>query len=224
VYDWDQPAAKAEMALASAQQAAVGTLSCTSHLLERTGQPRVAEDMLRRLISYDPESASLVGELGCVQYYRGNYEGALQYYRQAQALNPRYAIPYWGLGKTFDAEGRFEDALEVLRRFRRENGFEPPVLTAEIGYALGASGKKREAMAVVRSLEQAGRTSYVDPYLIALVYLSMGNRRSAFAWLDRAMAAKSPFMISIMTEPKWDPVRDDPRYLGIVGKVLARQG
>jgi tetratricopeptide (TPR) repeat protein len=220
VYDWDLPGAEGELALAGAQRAAISTLTCTAHLLERTGHPHVAEEMLGRMISYDPQSSSLIGELGCVDYYRGNYDAAIQRYREAIQADPHSPVSYWGLGKSFSQQRKYGEALKVLSQFKQTNGFEPPLLTGEIGYALGASGKRREAMSVIQSLIEKSSSSYVDPYFISLIYLSLKDRDAAFLWLNRAFQAKSPFMISIMTEPKWEPLRSDPRFLEIVRRML----
>jgi TolB-like protein len=220
VYDWDVPAAEGDLALAGAQRAAISTLTCTAHLLELTGHPHVAEQMLGRMISYDPQSSSLIGELGCVDYYRGNYDAAIQRYREALQADPHSPVPYWGLGKSLNQQRNYAEALKVLSEFKETNGFEPPLLTGEIGYALGASGNKRQALAEIHLLIDKSSSSYVDPYFVSLIYLSLNDRNAAFLWLNRAFQVKSPFMISIMTEPKWEPLRNDPRFLDIVRRML----
>ena len=220
VYDWKPAEAEAEMTAAGAQQAAISTLSCTSHLIEIAGKPRRAEELLSRMLTYDPGSASLIAELGCVDYYRGSYESALRHYRQALEADPRSPVPYWGVGKTLIAEHRYGEAIAALAAFKQRNGFEPPLLTAERGYALGSAGKKSEALAVVEELAQRGRHTFIDPYFVAMIYASMKDREAAFAWLDKAFAARSTFMVSLASEPKWEPLRLDPRFERLVRRML----
>lgn len=220
VYDWNLPAAEAEMNTAGAETAAIGTLACTAHLMERSGRPQRAEEMLEGMLTYDPQSAALISELGCVDFYRGHYEAAVRHYRDALAADPRTPVPYWGMGKTLNAEGRYTEAIGVLRSFKQKNGFEPPLLTAERGYALGASGQREQALKVIRSLGDEGQRLFVDPYLIAVVYASMNDRRMTFLWLNKALQARSSFAISLLSDPKWQTWRSDPQFAALVEQML----
>lgn len=223
MYDWNLPAAQAEMSSADAEAAAVGLFSCTTHLIEYAGSPRTAEQMLRRALNFDPQSSLLIVELGCIDYYRGRYEAALRHYREALQVNPQSSIAFWGLGKTSNALGKYTEALEVLRSFRQRNGFEPPIITAEIGYALGASGQPKQAMEAIHTLSSSSGSAFVDPYLISIVYLSMNDLDDAFLWLNKALDARSSFSISILTEPKWQPFHDDPRFILAVERLLNKK-
>ena len=80
-----------------------------------------------------------------------------------------------GIGRSLAREGHYSEALETLRRFKAVNGFEPPIITAEIGYSEASSGDRRAALATVARLQQESAASYVDPYLIAVIYLGLGN-------------------------------------------------
>ncbi len=190
-YDWKPAAAEAEMTAAGAQQAAISTHSCTSHLIEIAGRPRRAEELLLRMLTYDPGSASLIAELGCVDYYRGSYESALRHSRQALEADLRSPVPYWGVGRTLTAEHRYEEALVALAAFKQRNGFEPPLLTAERGYALGSAGRRPEALAVVKEQTERGRHTFIDPYFVALIYASLRDREAAlYGWTRRLRRAR----------------------------------
>jgi hypothetical protein len=68
------------------------------------------------------------------------------------------------------------------------------------------------ALAPVARLERESRVGYVDPYLVAVVYLGLTEGNNTYAWLDRAYAARSSFLISIATDPKWSASRGDRRF------------
>ncbi len=144
-----------------------------------------------RMLTYDPGSASLIAELGCVDYYRGSYESALRHFRQELEADPRSPVPYWGVGKTLTAEHRYAEALVALAAFKQRNGFEPPLLTAERGYALGSAGRRPEALAVVKELTERGRHTFIDPYFVALIYASLRDREAAlYGWTRRLRRAR----------------------------------
>lgn len=225
VYDWDYGAAETELAAADSRDSAISSLGCTAHLLDQSGRTRHAEEDIRQMLEFDPRSPALIAELGCINYYGGKYDESIRYYRQALAADPHSPLANWGLGKSLDREGRYREALDTLRRFKAMNGFEPPVITAEIGYAEGESGNRKGAIETAHSLERESAHTFVDPYLVALIYLSLKDGDDTYAWLDKAYADRSPFLISMSTDPKWATSRGDARYQDMLGRITdhARQ-
>jgi TolB-like protein len=219
LYDWDYAAAASELASAKDEESALSVLSCTSHLMAQTGRTRDADEMVHRMLGYDPQSAQLIGELGCIDYYRGDYEGAMQQYREAMAKDPHSPVPYWGLGKTLSLQGKYGEAVEVMRQFKPTNGFEPALLTAEIGYALGREGKTSEAQREIALLREESKSRFVDPYLVSLIYLGMGDEQLTLQWLNRAYVVRSPFLISISSEPKWKAMIERPGLQVFLAKM-----
>jgi len=223
LYNWDYAAAASELASAKDEQSAMSVLSCTAHLMAQTGQTRGADEMVHRMLGYDPQSAQLIGELGCIDYYRGDYENAMQNYREAMAKDSHSPVPYWGLGKTLSLQGKYGEAVKILRQFKQANGFEPPLLTAEIGYALGREGKTSEAQQEIAELREEAKSAFVDPYLVSVIYLGMGDEQATLQWLNRAYVVRSPFLISISTEPKWKAMIDRPGLQAFLAKMTPQE-
>lgn len=219
VYDWNYEAAQAELSATSSRESAAFLLGCTSHLLEQTGNFRNAEETINRMLEFDPRSPMLISELGCINYYGGRYADAVRYYREALQSDPRSPVPYWGLGKSLAQLGSYPEALNVLRRFRTVNGFEPPLITSEIGYVEGRSGDVSAARRTLRQLVKSSHRAYVDPFLIALVSLSLGDDHATYTWLNRAFDVRSPFLISITSDPKWSSRQKDPRLQAILSEM-----
>ena len=223
LYSWDYAAAASELASVKDEQSALTVLSCTSHLMAQTGRTRDADEMVHRMLGYDPQSAQLIGELGCIDYYRGDYENAMVHYREAMAKDPHSPVPYWGLGKTLSLQGKYGEAVKVMRQFKPANGFEPPLLTAEIGYALGREGRTTEAQQEIATLREESKSAFVDPYFVSLIYLGMGDEQLTLQWLNRAYVVRSPFLISISTEPKWKAMIERPALQAFLAKMTPQE-
>jgi hypothetical protein len=103
------------------------------------------------------------------------------------------------------------------------NGFEPPLLTAEIGYALGREGKTSEAEQEIAKLREESKSTFVDPYLVSLIYLGMGDEQATLQWLNRAYVVRSPFLISISTEPKWKKMIERPGLQAFLAKMTPQE-
>jgi hypothetical protein len=94
-----------------------------------------------------------------------------------------------------------------------------PLLIAEPGYALARWGKKNEARARLEQLSQLSKTTYINPFFPALIHLGLGERDLTFQWLSKAADDRSTFMISILTDPKWESLLTDPRLGAIVARM-----
>jgi tetratricopeptide (TPR) repeat protein len=57
------------------------------------------------------------------------------------------------------------------------------------------------------------------PYNIAYVYAFRGEADKAFAWLDKAVEYGDPGVGAMVTEPLFDQIHADPRWLPFLRKI-----
>jgi len=60
---------------------------------------------------------------------------------------------------------------------------------------------------------------YVPPTCFAWVHLGLGETDAAFSWLDRAVEECDQRMMPIKSYRFFDPIRTDPRFLGLLRKM-----
>ena len=89
----------------------------------------------------------------------------------------------------------------------------PQVGLISLGGSIDAfSGRRDEARAALRALEQRSKTQYVAPSYLASVLVGLGEREQAFSLLMRGCAERDGTLPNI----RWDPVlhvlADDPRF------------
>ena len=80
----------------------------------------------------------------------------------------------------------------------------------QVAYVLGRMGRTTEARELLGDLEQATRP--IPPYEIAAVQSGLGNANRAFAWLEKAYAARDANLVFLPVDPKIDPIRGDARF------------
>ena len=224
LYDWNHAAAMSELEPSESTRSAVSSLACTAHLLSQTGQPRKADEILQNSLAYDPESGTLINELGCVAYYHRRYEDSVTQFKKAMEFAPTSPVPYWGLGKSLTQLGRYQEALEALNSYSARNGDPPPVLIAESGYTLARWGKREDAKARLELLSRLSKGNYIDPFFFAVVHLGLGERDQTFQWLSKAADVRSTYLFSILTDPKWADLLSDPRTGAIVTRMREGPG
>ena len=94
------------------------------------------------------------------------------------------------------------------------------MLKADVGYLMAVSGRRREAMDIVRALTRRYEGAN-EPLttVIASIHAGLGESDRAFVWLARAEVAREPELGFIKVDPKWDPIRKDPRFTALLTKL-----
>ncbi len=213
VFDLDRAAANRELSLSSGRSVprALAHLACASHLLGSTGRNKEAEKWIREALLRDPVSLSLQSELGCNAYYAGQYERAIREFRTVLQIEPKQLLAVWGLARAQAQTGESEEALSTL------NAAPPlPMILAEKGYIYGKVGRAEDAKRILVELQEQSKHHFVDPYQRAVVYLAMGDLEQTYGQLKLALEVKSPFLISIPSDPKWTKQLGDPRMIAFL--------
>lgn len=164
----------------------------------------------RRAQELDPLSAPTTGTAAWVLYYAGRLQEARREVGIALRMDSTYALGHFYLGRIFQAGGQLDSALAqyaatgALRTWI-------PTLAAE-GYVQARLGRRREAAATLVQMDSASHTRYVTAYGVALVHAALGRPDSAFAWLRRAKEERTNWMVWLDLDPRWSPIRNDPRF------------
>jgi TolB-like protein/predicted Ser/Thr protein kinase len=222
VYEWDYDEARRQLILSSGrmQSSALQFLGCTTHLMSMSGRwNHDAEDEVRFALQANPISAMLVAELGCTAYYARKYDRALQGFTRALTIQPASINGIWGLGKTYAQMGKFQEALDALDRAPSADGMLPPIILGEQGYIYGRMNNRQPAQLILTRLDEMSRKVFVDPFFRAEVYLGLGNTAKCVEALNDAFATRSAILISIHSDPKWEPIKADPRFQALAARI-----
>jgi hypothetical protein len=85
---------------------------------------------------------------------------------------------------------------------------------------LAVAGRKAESHKVLATLLEREQNEYVSPYDIATVYAGLGDKDQAFRWLRRAADERSTFIVHLGWDARFNGMRSDPRYRGLVDHEL----
>jgi tetratricopeptide (TPR) repeat protein len=127
-------------------------------------------------------------------------------------LGPENGFLPYGLGLVRLAQGRPADALALIERV--------PVPYFRLhGLALAryAAGDRDGSDAALRELTaDHGTEAFVQ---IASAHAYRGESDSAFAWLERARAARDPGLAELRVEPLLRPLHGDPRWSALLKRL-----
>jgi TolB-like protein/Flp pilus assembly protein TadD len=218
-FDWDFAGAEAAFKRAIALDADSATARhYYSILLTALLRPFEARDQIERARNLDPLSVLIASDMGFELYYDRQYEEAAAALKEAISTNPGAALPHFWLGRVYQALGRYDDAASEYRAAGSGVGAWPPALSG-LGHMHAIAGQRAEAHDVLRRLGEMAKRGYVSPYAQALVYLGLGDRAQTYQWLELALEERANWMVWLLKDPRWDPLRGDPRFESIVQRV-----
>ncbi|HEU4509478.1 MAG TPA: hypothetical protein VFR78_14635, partial [Pyrinomonadaceae bacterium] len=88
-----------------------------------------------------------------------------------------------------------------------------------LGLAYGLAGRKAEANQILNELLKLSESRYVTPAALVNVYIGLGDKDQAFAWLEKAYQEKSNYVAFLKVFPILDPIRSDPRFTDLVRRI-----
>jgi TolB-like protein/tRNA A-37 threonylcarbamoyl transferase component Bud32/Flp pilus assembly protein TadD len=215
-FDWDWEEARRELELAL-------ELNPTNVLVHHgyadyLGVMGKLEQSLEQVLlgrRYDPfgywANQFLIGHM----FMAGRYAEAVEEGKQMIELFPTstgirnfYALSLWQLG-------RYEEALDQYAQgWGADADF---VQTLQSVYAEG--GPEAALRARADQLAALSESQPVDALSIALYYAFAGDVDPAFVWLERALEKRTPQILHIPMDPRFDSLRSDPRYKDLMERI-----
>lgn len=182
-----------------------------SYYLTAMGRFDEAWKEVNRAHDLDPLSVTISTDIGFNQYYRRSYDEAINQLRATLVISPKFPLAHLWLGRAYQQKKMYSEAID---EFNKTDAALPGwvVTIAGMGHAYGEWGHQAEAKQVLVRLNQMAREKYVTPYGVALVYAGLGDKDQAFAWLNKAVAGRSHWLVWLDRDPRFDRLRSDPRF------------
>jgi len=186
--------------------------------LDTLGRPQDSIAEMRRALDLDPLSISMNMEMGWSFYVARDYDQAIAQCRKTIELDPSFISSYNCTAQAYEQKGMYDEAIADMKKAAVLSGDDPGVIT-ELAFAEALAGQKAEAQKTLKALKERSAHEYIDPALIALIYIALGEKNQAFIWLDKAYAARSSWMTWLKVEPKFDSLRSDARFTDLMRRV-----
>jgi len=186
------------------------------NVFSHSGRHREAIEEIRRAQELDPLDPMMYAISSQHALHALDYSRAVEYARQALAVDPEFWVAHMMLGQALERLGETDLALQSLSRAEQLSGGSNSKPVSTRGYVLAKAGRADDARAVLDGLITRSRTRYVPMYAIALVQAGLGDREALFKSLDAAYAAGDVHLIFLPVDPKWEPYRSDPRFSALL--------
>jgi hypothetical protein len=84
-----------------------------------------------------------------------------------------------------------------------------------LGRTFALSGRRKQALEVLRKLEAYAKERYVSPLEFARIHFALGDLDVGFTWLTKASEDRAFDLIAIKVDPRYDSLREDRRFEAI---------
>jgi TolB-like protein/Tfp pilus assembly protein PilF len=182
----------------------------------RQGRLDEASAELMKARALDPLSSVIARAVVIPYYFKRDYGRAFELLRQANELGPPLSAT-WEIG-LYIRSGSLNEAFAEIEKAKDARKSDP-LLIYSAGMAYAASGKQAEALQSIKELEAMSGASLSTAHWIAKIYATLNDKENAFSWLERGLATGA-LGVFYKDEPVWDPIRDDPRFEELVGKMV----
>ncbi|MBC7929483.1 MAG: protein kinase [Rubrivivax sp.] len=218
-YDWDWPGAESSLKRATELTPNNATAQYWySRYLTYAGRHNEAVEESRKARELDPISAFTGANVGRALYFAREYDRAIEESRKASEIDPKYPTPYVITGLSYLQKGMYEEAITEFQKVARLSG-DAAYSTPLIGYAYAVSHREGKAREIIKDLARLSKSRYVPPDDVAVVHSGLGEKDQAFEWLNKAYEERAAWLIALKVEPLFDPLRGDPRYAELVGRI-----
>ena len=215
-FDWNW--SEAERRLAEAVE--LGPSSALAHqhqaaFLANSGRADEAAAAARRAVELDPFMPLTHHELGFALHQAERFAEAIAAHDRALELSPDLAVSLLVKGFSLIELGDFDAALSLARHCKATS----PMFSladAEIVLALLGTGRAGEARQALANLEAEANA---QPSALAWAQAALGEIEAAFRSIERMIAQREAFTVSLPTFRWWDPLRSDPRFPQVLKRL-----
>ncbi len=185
-------------------------------------QGRVGEAIARmyRARDLDPLSPHINQNVGWMLHFARQFEEEIEQYNRALELDPNFMFARRRLASAYSAKGMNAAAIAECEGVIAIAGRSATSLGC-LGRVFAHAGRTGDARRILDELLEMKKHQHVSSYVLAYLYADLGERTTAFEWLERAYDERSYAMVFFKSALDFDEsFHQDPRF----AKILRRLG
>ena len=217
-YDWDWAGAKEEakraMELSPNNASAHDVMA---NYLSTVGRLEDSVSEIDRAHAINPRSVPIMTDRIIITSMARKYEQAIADGQQATASEPDAGALHTWLSVAYMLAGRYKEGIaEAETGYRLDNN---PLHESILAAAYAKGIKKTDADKVLADLKEKLKKRYSCSYEVAIAYVFLGRRDTAFQLFEKAYQDRSDCMPMLGVDPRMDEIRSDLRYQELLRRL-----
>jgi DNA-binding winged helix-turn-helix (wHTH) protein/TolB-like protein/tetratricopeptide (TPR) repeat protein len=183
-------------------------------------EPGLVKQSLQRAIENDPLNAELADWGNWALFMVGESDAAREWVNAMMEKHPTFGLIAAGAGIGASISGDHPRAVKLAEQGHLIES--TPVVKVMLAQTYAYAGRIEEARSLLHEAERAG--VYTCPYESAVTYLVIGETDNSMAMLEKSYDKRSNCLIFLRGDPRFQPLRKDPRYRQRFQALLVRVG
>jgi len=190
-----------------------------SLLLLDKGQFDEALTEARRAQELDPLSLVIGQNVAQACLARADVNSSIEQARKVIDLDPRYSRGHSQLGLAYLKQGNYSEAIVELQKAVDLPSERDRFSSSSLGYAYGVTGRRAEALAILKELEAKYERHEVLGQDLAAIYAGLGDKDQAFAWIEKDFQAHSGLLARTRWQLPFESLRSDARFADLLRRM-----
>ncbi|MGH9783344.1 MAG: protein kinase domain-containing protein [Terriglobia bacterium] len=211
-YNWDWPAA--EEPFRRALELNPNFAPAHRHhgwYLRALGRSEEAIGELKRARELDPLMPIFGANLAFLYSEAGQFDQAISEAQKVLELDPSFPVGLGALAFAYAEKGMYNEAIAALQRAVAVD----PAWKLDLARTYALAGQQDETRKILAGLKEAER----DPWLLATVYVALGDKHAAIRWLEEAYKVRHQFLPYTAYGREFSALRGDPRFQDLVRRL-----
>jgi len=219
-YDWDHKAARKhfEKALELNPNSVSAHQWIEYYLTFLEGEYEEGLAHLERVQELDPLNPFVKARFGWMYYYLRDFDRAIELFKENVEFDPNNPLGHKGLREAYSKKGMYDKAIAEAEKVLELEMRSVRAITS-LGSIYGFAGKKDKALELLSELEARSSKGYVSPFVVAEIYMGLGEMDKTFEWLEKAYEEREVSLIYITVPTPFDALNPDPRYEQLLKKM-----
>lgn len=189
-----------------------------SHLLIALHRLEEAIMIAKRECELDPLSPVPQMILGLALYADGQFAESLECEHHALEIDPAFGTAHSSLSMIYETMGEMEQAVNSSQAAIQHSP-NTPFMLCHLARSLAMAGQIEEATRTLNELLKIRETHWLSPSWISLIYAALGQRETAWAWLERSVIELDPWRVFIAVDPRFKFFAGDARFPELLKEI-----
>jgi TolB-like protein/DNA-binding winged helix-turn-helix (wHTH) protein len=218
-YEWDWASAEMEFKRAIELNPNYATAhQWYAEHLSAMGRTNEALAEIKRAEELDPVSLIIGAVEAWILYFARDFDGAIAKCLKVIDMDPKFAEAYEYLKRSYDQKGMYREAISARQTRRKILGRETRDNAALRVAASATSSRVYWQKRLELEIEES-KQDQLSAFEMAEILAQVGEKDRALDWLVKAHAQHHFMIMYLKVAPNLDPLRSDPRFADLVGRV-----
>jgi DNA-binding winged helix-turn-helix (wHTH) protein/tetratricopeptide (TPR) repeat protein len=177
------------------------------------GRTDEAKSELQRAAELEPLSPNINADLAQIYFFARDTDAGIDHCRKALEIDPSFLFAHQYLFDLYAQKGMYDEAVEEYLISLQE-GSPTSTLTVSLDRTYKTSGWRGFLRALLKNKRTQG-TAFIK----ASIHSMLDEKDRAFDELEKAYSDKDFFLVFLQADPKFDNIRDDPRYEDLIRRM-----